>query len=440
LGWRSPRPWGLRSGTGGTTTLASLTYAYDKNSNPTSITDKDGKQSTFTDDALDRLTKEVHPDRTLSYAYDAAGNRKSLARTTSSTSNNTTIWTTSIIGYSYDAAERMTSAGTTTYSYDYEGALTKAGTKTYGRDPFERAVSSTVGKSTTNYLFDGPEAIQQKTGTTATTYYTRGLGGQLINRRGGGDPLRYYHHDAIGSVVGLTDSTGALTDTYSYDAFGNVRARTGTNTQPYQYLGNAYDSDSKLLDFHARAYDPSVGRFLQKDPIEGLATESQTLNSYSCSMKNPLTYPDPYGLFAAGPGDSDFSDLPEEYVHEHYYLNSRVADSTDESPDAGGQGGEPCESAGPGGSWEQVGTDWWQYFKDTNVTVMNGVLPFPTSPVPAGTSWVTSGKVAELFDTPTAWQWVKSGFRGAVMGEAEFTGLETGITAVVAPHGSVDEC
>jgi hypothetical protein len=57
----------------------------------------------------------------------------------------------------------------------------------------------------------------------------------------------YYHLDAIGSVVGLTDSTGVLTDTYSYEVFGNVGARTGTNAQPYQYLGNAYD--------------PAVGRF-----------------------------------------------------------------------------------------------------------------------------------------------------------------------------------
>jgi len=69
---------------------------------------------------------------------------------------------------------------------------------------------------------------QQKISTNAI-YYTRGLVRQLINRRVS-VATRYYHHDAIGSVVGLTDSTGALTDTYSYEAFGNVRARTGTNT------------------------------------------------------------------------------------------------------------------------------------------------------------------------------------------------------------------
>lgn len=68
-----------------------------------------GNQSTFTYDALDRLTKEVHPDATLAHTYDAAGNRKSLTRTTS---------TTSTTNYAYDAAERMTAAGSTAYAYN----------------------------------------------------------------------------------------------------------------------------------------------------------------------------------------------------------------------------------------------------------------------------------------------------------------------------------
>ena len=50
-----------------------------------------------------------------------------------------------------------------------------------------------------------------------------------------------------------------------------MRSRTGTSTQPYQYLGNLYDPDSKLYDFHARAYDSNVGRFTSKDPGAYLA-------------------------------------------------------------------------------------------------------------------------------------------------------------------------
>lgn len=62
-------------------------------------------------------------------------------------------------------------------------------------------------------------------------------------------------------MVALTNNSSDLTDTYSYTAFGEVRERTGQSTQPYQYLGNAYDADSKLPDFHARMCDPIVGRF-----------------------------------------------------------------------------------------------------------------------------------------------------------------------------------
>jgi len=56
-------------------------------------------------------------------------------------------------------------------------------------------------------------------------------------------------------------------------------------------------------------------------------------------MNNPLTYPDPYGLFAASTGGGDFSDLPDDYVQDHYYLN-RVDNSIDEQPDTSGPGGD----------------------------------------------------------------------------------------------------
>ena len=55
-------------------------------------------------------------------------------------------------------------------------------------------------------------------------------------------------------MAGLAGGT-KLTDTYAYDAFGNQMARSGTNPQPFQYLGNAYDPTTKLHDSHARAYD-----------------------------------------------------------------------------------------------------------------------------------------------------------------------------------------
>lgn len=105
---------------------------------------------------------------------------------------------------------------------------------------------------------------------------------------------RLYRYIVAGSVAGLTDGT-ELTDSFSYDAFGNERARTGTNPQPFRYLANAYDPTTKLYDFHARTYDPSAGRFTSKDPVRGYAHLPQTLNPHAYGRDNPFAYPDPSG-------------------------------------------------------------------------------------------------------------------------------------------------
>jgi RHS repeat-associated protein len=103
----------------------------------------------------------------------------------------------------------------------------------------------------------------------------------------------------LGSVVALSGNSGTLSDSYTYTAFGDLRSTTGTSTQPYRYLGNAYDSSSKLYDFHARAYDSSVGRFTSEDPINGSAVMPQTLNPYVYGLNGPLAYTDAGGRQAA---------------------------------------------------------------------------------------------------------------------------------------------
>lgn len=122
----------------------------------------------------------------------------------------------------------------------------------------------------------------------------------IASSRKGTNAPSYYHHDAIGSVVALSNNSGSLTDSYSYEAFSLVRARTGTNSQPFRYVGNAFDSGSKLYDSHARAYDPAVGRFTSKDPVRGYAHLPQTLNPYVYGRDNPYRYPDPHGRDTVG--------------------------------------------------------------------------------------------------------------------------------------------
>ncbi|MGH3089680.1 MAG: RHS repeat-associated core domain-containing protein [Rubrobacteraceae bacterium] len=199
--------------------------------------------------------------------------------------------------YSHDANGTLASAtdqsGTTNFAYDFEDRLIEAGNATYSYDAFGRKVTAQTGATTTDYLFDGAEVVRE-TAATGNIDYTRGLENRLVSREAGSSTA-YYHHDSIGSVVALSGGAGALMDSYSYYAFGNVLEQTGTSEQPYLYLGNAYDEQTSLYDFHARHYGAEAGRFVTKDPVSGIAPLPQTLNPYPYGLNNPHAMPDPDG-------------------------------------------------------------------------------------------------------------------------------------------------
>jgi RHS repeat-associated protein len=104
----------------------------------------------------------------------------------------------------------------------------------------------------------------------------------------------YYEQDGLGSVTSLSNSTGALTNTYTYDAFGNLTASTGGLINPFQYTGREWDGESGLYNYRARYYDPSSGRFLGEDPI-GFGSG---VDFYSYVDNGPTNFTDPHGLRA----------------------------------------------------------------------------------------------------------------------------------------------
>jgi RHS repeat-associated protein len=92
--------------------------------------------------------------------------------------------------------------------------------------------------------------------------------------------------DGLGSTVNLCDEDGELVGEYTYDAYGNVRAQTGTETE-FSFAGE--QSDPNGLDFlRARYYDPEIGRFLSGDPLGG---------GYGYAAGNPVNLVDPSGLW-----------------------------------------------------------------------------------------------------------------------------------------------
>ncbi len=99
----------------------------------------------------------------------------------------------------------------------------------------------------------------------------------------------------LDSVRDLSDSSGAMTDRYSYDAYGMPLAGSGASSNPYRYRGEQYDSDLDAYYLWAQYYQPGTGRFLVTDPEEGFMTEPMSLHRYMYGNSSPLNYSDPSG-------------------------------------------------------------------------------------------------------------------------------------------------
>jgi RHS repeat-associated protein len=102
----------------------------------------------------------------------------------------------------------------------------------------------------------------------------------------------YYEADGLGSVTSLTDPTGAVAATYTYDSFGFMTASTGSATNWLRYTARQFDSDTGLYYYRARYYDPTTGRFLSEDPVRF----DGGLDFYPYASNNPANLTDPFGL------------------------------------------------------------------------------------------------------------------------------------------------
>jgi RHS repeat-associated protein len=106
---------------------------------------------------------------------------------------------------------------------------------------------------------------------------------------------RYYHADGIGSIRRLTDEAGNITDGYTYTAFGELLAHTGSDPQPYAFTGEPLDPNSGWQYHRARWIDLRAGRFSSIDPWEGDTADPSTLHRYLYAAGDPLDRLDPSG-------------------------------------------------------------------------------------------------------------------------------------------------
>jgi len=191
--------------------------------------------------------------------------------------------------YTYDARNRLGSAGGLSYMYDAAGnrlALTNAGNVTqFVINPNAKLpqIMMRIRSEVTNFYVYGNGLLYEVTETATTTNTAT------------------YHYDSRGSTVALTDTNGNVTDHVEYSAYGMTTYRLGTNDTPFLYNGRyGVQTDANgLLYMRARYYNPYLCRFVNADP----SGFSGGLNWYAYADGNPISELDPFGLGAVTDND-----------------------------------------------------------------------------------------------------------------------------------------
>jgi len=285
-------------------------YTVDNAGNRTAKSDLyAGVTTSYGYDAIYELLNATQAGATTeSYTYDPVGNRlSSIAGSGWSYNSSNELNSQPSASYTYDANGNTTSktdsTGTTTYSWDYDNRLTSVtlpgsgGTVSYRYDPFGRRIEKISPTATSIFAYDNDnliETVNASGGVVAR--YTQGLNIDEPLAELRATTTDFYEADAVGSVTSLTDTTGALAQTYTFDSFGNTVASTGTLRNYFQYTGREFDTETNLYFYRARYFDPQAGRFLSEDPIgfEG------GINFYAYTRNSPINFKDPQGWEPAG--------------------------------------------------------------------------------------------------------------------------------------------
>ena len=296
------------------------TYTYDKVGNRSSLTASGTENYTTSykyDDNNRLLREEKKPTNQnryefTSYQYDKNGNTLIVKGGTSSVINAGSegsfgIYTESEIGSTGYTEQKNT--------YDVFNRLTKTanedGTSTsYTYYPNDLRLSKHTVKGAANdykaFLWDGSQTTAElDKNMNVTQLYAFGRGGQRITGKSTAtNVVTFYMYNPHGDVQGLINTSGTLTKTYEYDAFGNEIDKDSTDTNPWRYCGEYYDTETEDIYLRNRYYNPSIGRFITEDPARA------DDNWYSYCNGNPIMFVDSNGLEAYILYNSDIYENP----------------------------------------------------------------------------------------------------------------------------------
>jgi RHS repeat-associated protein len=308
--------------------------------------DRDGNRL-YRANVVNTAFSELYHANGTSNGYDSLNQLTAFARGTLNGTNDTITtpahyqtWTVDGLGNftavntdgtnqtnTYNTQNEITTTGTT---YDANGNLTGDGSgKTFSYDAWNRLIKVQQGQTTlATYQYDGlTRRVAENTGTATDVYFSSGwqvveervanqarvqyvwspLGSDTLVERdrdptGGGtlSERLYAQQDANGDVTVLLTSSGAVAERYVYDPYGAVTVLNAgwsviagsAYAWAYLHQGGRYDSTRGLYSFRNRDLSPTLGRWIEVDPIGFGAHDS---NLYRYVNNRPVDATDPQG-------------------------------------------------------------------------------------------------------------------------------------------------
>ena len=306
------------------TFIQSFSFTYDGFCNL--ATRKDNMrnlQETFTYDNQNRLTGVwLGSVQTGTSAYDGYGRMTTKTADSQAVFSNA-VYSTTAKPHAMDAAETLSGVFPSqqqniSYTcFDKVSQIMQGNNSlnyTYGYDHQRIFMEEHVGANVRTKRYVGNcEYVTETSGNTTTQKWLTCLTGPtgvyaVVVTENNANTIHYILKDNLGSWATITNSNGAVEQSLSYDAWGNLRNPstwtgdfTGTPMFDRGYTGHEHLYNFGLINMNGRMYDPVMSSFLSADRFVQNPMSAQGFNRYAYCMNNPLRYIDPSGWTMVNP-------------------------------------------------------------------------------------------------------------------------------------------